>query len=111
MQRLFLFVLLIFIFDGSLLSAAIYKGYRVYVQECSKCHTDKQAFVKSKTIQEWSKLMANHGKPLKEIHLKNDKAKSSWNYFNTKKYTKKSKHLKEFLIEYAKDSGKVPAFN
>ena len=27
------------------------------------------------------------------------------------KYTKKSKHLKQFVIEYAKDSGNVPACN
>ena len=111
MQRLFLFVLLLVAFSTSSLFAAIYKGHRVYVHECSKCHTDKQAFVKNKTAQEWGKLMNNHGEPLKQLHLKNKKAKSSWGYFNGAKYTKKSKHLKEFLIEYAKDSGKVPAFN
>ena len=43
--------------------------------------------------------------------LKDKDAKKSWKYFKSKKYTKKSKHLKQFVIEYAKDSGNVPACN
>lgn len=51
------------------------------------------------------------GKPLASLHLKSKKSKKSWKYFKSKKYSKKSKHLKQFLIEYAKDSGNVPACN
>ena len=110
-MRKMLFIVLFFAFSASTLFSAIYKGHRIYVRTCSKCHTDKQAFVESKTIKEWAKLMNNKGEPLKKLHLKNQKAKASWDYFNSSKYTKKSKHLKEFLMEYAKDSGKVPAFD
>jgi len=111
MQRLFFYVVLLCVFTNSAVFGAIYKGHRVYVHKCSTCHTDKEAFVKSKTIQQWEKLMLNHGEPLKKLHLKSKKAKKSWGYFNTPEYTKKSKHLREFLMEYAKDSGKIPAFN
>ena len=55
--------------------------------------------------------MKKKGKPLAKLHLKKKSAKKSWKYFKSKKYTKKSKHLKQFVIEYAKDSGNVPACN
>jgi len=111
MSRLFLFTFLLFIFSTSTVYAAIYKGHRVYVRECSKCHTDKQNFVKSKTAQEWKDAMGKDGATLKTTHIKDTKLKDSWDYFNSNKFTKKAKHLKEFLIEYSKDSGKVPAFD
>ena len=55
--------------------------------------------------------MKKKGLALKKIHLKTKKAKRAWKYFKSKKYTKKSKHLQQFLVEYAKDSGNVPACN
>ena len=91
--------------------AAIYKGQKVFVKECLKCHEGGQAFVAKKKIRSWKKLMKTKGKPLAKLHLKNKKAKKSWKYFKSKKYTKKTKHLQQFLIEYAKDSGNVPACN
>ena len=106
-----LIMIFIFIFATSMLSAAIYKGHRIYVKECGSCHTNKEGFLKTKTASQWESLMKNKGKPLKEIHIKDAKAKKSLKYFNSAKYTKKSKHLKEFLMEYAKDKDKVPAFN
>ncbi len=57
------------------------------------------------------KMDEKKGKPLASLHLKSKKSKKSWKYFKSKKYSKKSKHLKQFLIEYAKDSGNVPACN
>ena len=55
--------------------------------------------------------MKKKGKALAELHLEDDKAKKSWKYFNNKLYAKDSRHLEDFLIEYAKDSGNVPACN
>ena len=55
--------------------------------------------------------MKKKGKPLAKLHLKDKDAKKSWKYFKSKTYTKKTKHLKQFLVEYAKDSGNVPACN
>jgi len=109
MKRLLLIVSLLFL--SSVLSAAIYKGHRIYVKKCTTCHTDKEGFLKSKTIKEWESLVSNDGKALKELHTKDPKAAPSLEYFDSPKYKKKLKHLREFLKEYAKDSGKIPAFN
>lgn len=91
--------------------AAIYKGQKEFVKQCVKCHGSGQTFVSSKKIKYWKKMMAKKGKELAELHLKEPKAKKSWEYFESTKYTKKAKHLQQFLIEFAEDSGNVPACN
>jgi len=107
-----LWVLLAFtIFSVTSSNAAIYKGQRVFIKKCISCHKDGQNFVTKYKMSQWKKFMKKHGKPLADIHLKSKKAKKSWKYFESKKYSRKSKHLKQFLIEYAKDSGNVPACN
>lgn len=103
--------MLTYFFVSSPMNAAIYKGHKVFTRVCVKCHTSGQFFVAKKTIYNWKKLMKKKGQGLKKIHLKEKKAKKSWKYFRSKKYTKKTKHLKDFLVEYAKDSGNVPACN
>ncbi|MFC2074074.1 cytochrome C, partial [Campylobacterota bacterium] len=62
---------------------------------------------------DWKKLLnkKQKGMELAQIHLDSDKAKKSWKYFNSKKYRKKARHLRDFMVEYAKDSGNVPACN
>ena len=108
----FIFILLsLTIFSLTTSNAAIYKGQRVFVKKCLKCHDAGQSFVSQYKMKKWKKWMKKKGKPLAKLHLKDKKAKKSWKYFKSKKYTKKSKHLKQFLIEYAKDSGNVPACN
>jgi len=92
-------------------NAAIYKGQKVFVKRCLSCHEGGQAFVAEYKMKKWKKWMKKKGKPLAKLHLKDKDAKKSWKYFKSKKYTKKSKHLKQFVIEYAKDSGNVPACN
>ena len=113
MNKFFLFLFSIFILTSLSSSAAVYKGQRVFVKKCVKCHKGGQQFVSTKKKKEWKKLMKKKGKKLATIHLKskNKKAKKSWKYFKSKRYKKKSKHLKQFLMEYAKDSGNVPACN
>jgi len=88
--------------------AAIYKGQKIYKSHCVTCHTDAQAFVAKYDTAYWGKSMQEKGNPLAQLHLKNEKTKASWDYFKSKKYSKKSRHLKDFLLEYAKDTGKVP---
>jgi len=111
MNKFLLIVFSLTIFTLSSLDASIYRGQRVFIHKCLKCHKSGQDFIKKYRMREWKKLMRNKGKPLAEIHLKSEKARKSWKYFESRKYTKKSKHLKQFLIEYAKDSGNVPACN
>lgn len=109
MNKLFVLFITFFILSLSPLSAAVYKGQKIFVKKCVKCHDEGQGFIAKKKIKTWKKLMKKKGKPLADLHLKNKKAKKSWSYFESNTYSKKSKHLKQFLVEYAKDSGNVPA--
>ena len=95
----------------SISEAAIYKGQKEFVKKCLKCHDSGQTFVASHKMKHWKKLMRKKGKKLAQIHLESEKAKKSWKYFKSKRFKKKSRHLKQFLVEYAKDSGNVPACN
>ena len=107
-RYLFVFISLIFVLLTPS-SAAVYKGQKVFIKKCLKCHETGQAFVAENKIRAWKKLMKNKGEPLADLHLEDKKAKDSWSYFKSSKYSKKSKHLKDFLVEYAKDSGNAPA--
>lgn len=91
--------------------AAVYKGQKVYIKKCRKCHGGGLEVAASKKKRTWKKLMKKKGEGLAKLHLDNEKAKASWSYFDSRTYTKRAKHLKDFLVEYAKDSGNVPACN
>ena len=111
MKKTIFFVLSLTILSLSTSQAAIYKGQRVFKKKCVACHDNGQNFVSKYSIEYWENIMKTDGTPLKELHTKSEKAKDSAKYFNSKSYTKKVKHLKQFLIEYAQDSGNVPACN
>ena len=111
MKKILLIALSLAFFTLSSSNAAIYKGQRIFIKKCLKCHDSGQNFIAKYKMKKWKKLMKKKGKGLAEIHLKSEKAKKSWKYFKSKKYARKSKHLKQFLVEYAKDSGNVPACN
>jgi hypothetical protein len=93
--------------------AAVYKGQKTYVKKCRKCHGGGQKMAASKRMREWKKILnrKNKGIKLANIHLESEKAKKSWKYFDSKRYRKRARHLKDFMVEYAKDSGNVPACN
>ncbi|NPA66537.1 MAG: cytochrome c [Epsilonproteobacteria bacterium] len=110
MKKIALLVVMFSLFCITNIEAAAYKGQRIYAKKCVSCH-GKQKFIESKTKAQWQDVFKNNGKDLAYLHLQSEKAKASWKYFKSKKYTKKVHHLKDFLIEYAKDSGKVPACN
>ena len=111
MNKFFFILLTLVAFSVTSSNAAIYKGQRIFIKKCLPCHKDGQNFIAKYKMKQWKKFMKKRGKPLAEIHLKSQKAQKSWKYFENKRYSKKSKHLKQFLIEYAKDSGNVPACN
>lgn len=106
-------VLSLFLLSVSSLEAAVYKGQKEYVKKCRKCHGGGQAIAAGKKMRTWKKLLNKKQKGMKlaQLHLDSDKAKKSWKYFNSKKYRKKARHLRDFMVEYAKDSGNVPACN
>ncbi|QFR49113.1 cytochrome C [Sulfurimonas lithotrophica] len=117
MKKAFFIIISIFFFTVIPSQAALYKGQKVYSKVCMKCHTNGEAFVSNKKQKEWNSLMKNKGKKLAELHLISEDFKKEKQYQKYKKYfegnefKKKSKHLKQFLVEYAKDSGNVPACN
>lgn len=96
---------------ASVLNAATYKGQKVYIESCKECHGGGQELAASKNTRTWEKIMDKKGEKLADIHMSSKKAQASWEYFESRKFTKDSKHLEDFLTEYARDSGNVPACN
>lgn len=113
MNKFLIFVLSISVFTSIALSAAVYKGQGEFVKRCSKCHNAGQVFVATKNKREWNLVMKNNAEKLVEVHIqsKDENAEPSHEYFQSKDFAKNSKHLKDFLLEYASDSGNVPACN
>jgi len=113
MKFSFAFLITFFLLFIPSLEAAVYKGQKTYIKKCRKCHGGGLKVAASKRMKDWKKLLnrKNKGIKLAKIHTKSKKAKKSWRYFNSKKYRKKARHLKDFMVEYAKDSGNVPACN
>lgn len=109
MKKSLFFLASFMILTLATLEARVYKGQKEYIKKCKKCHNDGQELAYSKKKRSWKKLMKSKGKGLAKLHLDDKKAKDSWKYFKSKKYQKKSKHLKDFVVEYARDSGNVPA--
>jgi hypothetical protein len=109
MKKSFLFLLSLTILSLTTVEARVYKGQKEYIKKCKSCHDNGQELAYSKKKRDWKKMMKNKGEPLAKLHLDRKQASDSWDYFQSKAYTKKSKDLKDFLMEYAKDSGNVPA--
>ncbi len=110
-MRTFYATVAITLLAGSILNAATYKGQKIYIETCKECHGGGQALAASKKQREWKKVMDNNGEKLAQIHLDSKKAEPSWPYFSNRTYIKNAKHIEDFLVEYAKDSGNVPACN
>ena len=106
-----MYVLAITVLGLGSAEAAVYKGQKVYLKKCKKCHGGGLEVAASKKKRTWKKLLKNKGEGMAKLHLENKKAKKSWKYFKSKKYQKRARHLKDFMTEYAKDSGNVPACN
>lgn len=114
MNRVLKYVLISACITTLNLNAAVYKGQREYIKQCTSCHGAGQSFVGKKNTYEWEEIMANNGKPLVKFHLEIKEAEArekSKKYFEHKRFEKMSKHLEDFFKEYARDSGNVPACN
>ena len=109
MKKSLLLLLNILVFMVASSNAAVYKGRKYYVKQCRPCHNVGEELVSTKTQEYWAGLMKNNGKGLAEMHISMKAAEDSWEYFKSKKYAKKSRHLKDFLNEFASDSGNIPA--
>lgn len=109
MKKVFFLAVAFMIAGLSSAEAAVYKGQKIYMKKCRKCHGGGQDMAASKTMSAWEELLKESGGPLADLHLNRKNAEDSWEYFESRTYSKKVKHLSEFLLEYAQDSGNVPA--
>ncbi len=97
------------IFGMTNASAAIYKGRISYSEDCCACHSWSEGISTTKTKKQWEEVMKNNGAGLAKIHILSKKCSDSWAYFTSTKYKKQSRHLQDFFVEYAKNSGNVLA--
>lgn len=111
MYKLYATVAVTIMVSSAILNAAAYKGQKIYMDSCKECHGGGQALAGGKKQRAWEKLMDNKGEKLADIHTSSKKAQPSWEYFNSRGYLKDARHLEDFLVEYASDSGNVPACN
>ncbi len=96
-------------FTFSWAQAHVYKGQKEYIKNCKSCHAVGKDMAGSKTQRDWEKMLGENGATLANLHLKSKDAEASHDYFGSKKYEKNVNHLLDFLQEFAKDSGNVPA--
>ena len=111
MGRFVIFSLIFFTLSSA--EAALYKGQKEYIKRCSKCHSSGHEFISKKSSLEWQEYMKESAAKLTSVHLQigDEKIRNSYDYFKDGSIEKNSTHLLEFLMEYAKDSGRVPACN
>ena len=81
-------------------------GKEVYSKECKQCHLSLKSVASSKHSKKWKELLSKEGYALAQVHLNNQKAKSSWTYFKSGDYTQHTKDLKDVLIKYSADKSK-----
>jgi len=89
----------------STLSADIKKGQKAYLKQCKKCHGNGTKGAAMKTQDEWEAAFTDDNAGFKVWH----KGSKGEKYANAKKFKKYAPHLKDFLYEYASDSGNVPS--
>lgn len=81
------------------------KYYLKYMKDSTGMKGDK--FTKLHTQAEWKALF--EGSAEKFVEEMSNKYPSSKEFLNGEKFPKFMPHIKDFCIEYALDSGKVPA--
>ena len=102
---------LLFMFILSLLSvqASVYKGQKYFKKKCLSCHGKALVFVTEKNYAQWQEYLSDNGNIIYKIHEESDKAKASMKYFNSDKYRRSIGHFSDFFLEYASDTGNIPA--
>ena len=108
MKRLPIFWLLVLLFLPPLVSASVFKGQRAYMRNCKSCHKSGGDLAKSHTQDEWEEYFDQEAKLLTDMHKKN---KEAIQVLHSKKFRKNIRHLRQFFMKYASDSGNVPACN
>ena len=105
MKKLTILTLLLALGSATFLQADIKKGQKMYLKKCKKCHGNGTKGAAMKTQDEWAEAFEDGAAGFKAWH-KGTKAEK---YVNGKRFGKKYIHLKDFVWEYASDSGNVPS--
>lgn len=129
MKRVTLSIIIAALGLATTLNALVYKGQKEYMKQCRVCHSGGEQIAQKETQKTWQAYFAKKGKKLSDIHIGSQRVEDQINslhqkgqakkvtkegvekYFKSKKYVKTSRHLRDFFVEYAKDSGNVPACN
>lgn len=90
-------------------NAAIYKGRIIYTKQCKSCHLKGDDLTTSRTKVQWRNVMQENGIGLAKLHFSAKNTKQAWEYFSSDAYAKECRHLEDFMLEYAKDSGNILA--
>jgi len=98
--------ILIFFLFLSFVNGSVFKGQKEYMKKCKICHGNGSKVAKAKSSEEWIKLFENEAMLLKKAH---EKDKDAMKYFDSDRFSKNYKHLLDFFVKYAADSGNVPA--
>lgn len=104
-----LFFVFIFLLGSLSVSASVYKGHKLFKMKCLGCHGKALDFVISKKTQEWEDLLQHNGKMIRNEHLQREDALASIEYFNSERYPAHIPHFRDFFLEYAGDTGNIPA--
>ncbi len=86
-------------------SADIKKGQKTYLKTCKNCHGNGTKGAAMHTQDEWEELFAAGGASIIKKHA-GTKAEP---YFNGDGFKDSAQDLRDFLFEYASDSGNVPS--
>lgn len=91
------------------LNASVYKGQKYFKKKCLSCHGKALVFVTEKSYEEWTKYLDANGDTMYDLHKNLPQAAASMPYFNSDKYRTSIGHFKDFFLEYANDTGNIPA--
>ena len=101
-------LLLIILLLSSVLTADVNKGKRYYMKDFKqKFRMNGLEFTQLHTAQEWSVLFEEEGKGFITEFTQMYPGQKA--FLNDPKLWKKLQHVRDFAIEYAKDSGNIPS--
>ncbi len=92
----------------SMAQADVKKGQKIYLKSFkSKFHASGAKFAAEHTQDEWEELFEDKGEGF--IDLYSEKFPKAEKFLENPKNWKKLEHVRDFVIEYASDSGNVPS--
>ena len=109
-MKLLLSISLIFILSQTLFAADEKRGQKYYLENCSSCHGAGNRGGGLANTREWKNYFKDEAKMLKSMHNEKD-SKIAVEYLKSEKFKKEQKRMLKFLIEFAKDSHKIPSCN